>query len=182
MASEPGLMREGITRGILVCFFILAPTIFLFYQPRSKELQEDRRRLATLESELQNARQVATTRDDLRTVTDKLQRTLAFYEERLPSESDIPGLLEELQEIVTMANVRLDDIEMIKRRTISNYESIPFNLAVSGGYHAIGLAVNNIEKGRRFMGVNNIKIGSDGSSPHQALVEVSTFRFIAAKG
>jgi len=180
MAQQTNPMREGITRGVLACLLILGPTIFLYYKPESEKLNDAKVELAALESELQNARQVAQTRDDLRRVTESLQKTLAFYEERLPSESDIPGLLEELQDIVSTSRVKLENIDMQRRTTMSTYEIIPFGLTVSGGFHDIGRVVNNIERGKRFMGVNDISIkgGDGGSAPHEATFEVSTFRFI----
>jgi len=180
MAQQINPMREGLTRGVLACLLILGPTIFLYYKPESDKLQEAQVKLAGLESELQNARQVAQTRDDLRRVTASLQKTLTFYEERLPSESDIPGLLEELQEIVSESRVKLVNVDMQRRTTMATYEVIPFGLTVSGGYHDIGRVVNNIERGKRFMGVNDISIkgGDGGTAPHEATFEVSTFRFI----
>jgi type IV pilus assembly protein PilO len=182
MARAPNPTREGITRGVLFALLILAPVYFLFYGPTTEKLNAEKTQLAQLESELRNAQQVARTRDDLRRVTKKLQTVLEFYEERLPSEEAIPGLLEELQEIISGAEVRLGKIEMLQKQTLTNYERLPFRLAVSGGYHDIGRAVNSIERGKRFMGVDKITVDGSGTTEQNAVVEVSTFRFIEQRG
>jgi Tfp pilus assembly protein PilO len=182
MARAPNPAREGLTRGFLVALLILAPVYLLFYRPAKKELEADKAQLAQLENELRNAQQVARTRDDLRRVTRKLQTVLEFYEERLPSEEAIPGLLEELQEIISGAKVKLGRVEMLQKQTLSNYERLPFRLAIAGGYHDIGGAVNSIERGKRFMGVDKITVQGEGTTEQNATVEVSTFRFIEQRG
>jgi Tfp pilus assembly protein PilO len=182
MARAPNPAREGLTRGILLAFLILAPVYFLFYSPTTKKLETERNRLAQLENELRNAQQVARTLTDLRRVTRRLQTVLEFYEERLPSEEAIPGLLEELQEIISGSEIHLRQIEMLQKQTLTNYERLPFRLAIAGGYHDIGRAVNSIERGKRFMGVDKIAVKGDGKTEQNATVEVSTFRFIEQRG
>jgi Tfp pilus assembly protein PilO len=71
---------------------------------------------------------------------------------------------------------------MLQKQTLTNYERLPFRLAVSGGYHDIGRAVNSIERGKRFMGVDRITVDGSGTTEQNAVVEVSTFRFIEQRG
>jgi type IV pilus assembly protein PilO len=182
MARAASPTREGLTRGVLLALLILAPAYFLYYSPTTEKLAAEKTRLAQLENELRNAQQVARTRDDLRRVTRRLETVLEFYEERLPSEEAIPGLLEELQEIVSGSKVRLNQVEMLQKQTLTNYERLPFRLVLAGGYHDIGRAVNSLERGKRFMGVDDIAIRGDGTREHDATVEVSTFRFIELRG
>ena len=178
MARRTAPTREGVTRGFLFALLILGPIYFLIYSPQTKKLEREKRELAQIEGELRNAKQVARTRDDLKRVTERLQTVLQFYEERLPSEEAIPGLLEELQDIVTSSKVDLVKIEMLQKQTLTNYERLPFKLEISGGYHDIGRSVNNIERGRRYMGVDKIAIKGEGKTSQDAAIEVSTFRFI----
>ncbi|MCU0612189.1 MAG: type 4a pilus biogenesis protein PilO [Candidatus Eisenbacteria bacterium] len=180
MAKASSPVREGITRGVLFGILIFAPVYLLFYSPQQKNLVTKRARLAQVEGELRNARQVATTRDDLRRVTERLQKVLEFYEERLPSEEAIAGLLEELQSIITASGVTLERLEMMPKEPLSNYERLPFKIVVTGGYHDIGKAVNNIERGKRFMSVSRIGVEGEGIRPFTSELEVSTFRFLEA--
>ena len=174
-------LKEGITRGVLFGILIFAPVYLLFYSPQKKALVVKEAELARVEGELRNAQQVATTLDDLRRVTERLQAVLDFYEERLPSEEATAGLLEELQGIVTSSGVTLERLEMLPKEPLSNYERIPFNLEITGGYHDIGKAINNIERGKRFMSVAKINVTGEGLRPITAKLEVSTFRFLEAR-
>ena len=181
MAKATSPLREGITRGVLFGILIFAPVYLLYYSPQKKTLEVSRARLAQVEGELRNAQQVATTLDDLRRVTERLQMVLAFYEERLPSEEATAGLLEELQSIVTSSGVTLERLEMLPKEVVSNYERLPFKLVVTGGYHDIGKAINNVERGKRFMSVERIAVKGQGARPITSEVEVSTFSFLEAR-
>ncbi len=173
-------VREGITRGILFGILVFAPVYLFYYKDQKKALEEARVRLATVERDLRNAQQVARTLDDLRRLTQRLQGILAFYEERLPSEEATAGLLDELQTIVTASGVTLERLEMLQKEALSNYERLPFKLVIAGGYHDIGRAVNNLERGKRFMSVEKISIRGEGARPLTSELEVSTFRFLEA--
>ncbi|MBN1426721.1 type 4a pilus biogenesis protein PilO [Candidatus Fermentibacteria bacterium] len=180
MAKTASPMREGITKGVLFGALIFAPVYLLFYSPQKKTLETTRTRLNQVQGELRNAQQVATTREDLRRVTERLQAVLAFYEERLPSEEATAGLLEELQSIVTASGVTLERLSMLPKEARMSYERIPFRLEVTGGYHDIAKVINNIERGTRFMSVGKISVKGTGIRPISAELEVSTFRFLEA--
>lgn len=180
MAKQANPTREGVTRGVLFGVVLFALVYVLYYSPQKKILEQERARLSDVQGELRNAQQVARTLDDLRRVTERLQAVLAFYEERLPSEEATAGLLEELQNIVTASGVTLERLEMLPKETQSNYERLPFRLVVTGGYHDIGTAVNNIERGKRFMNVEKISVRGEGRRPVTSELEVSTFRFLEA--
>jgi len=182
MAGSGSPTREGITRGVLIAFFILMPVYFLIFSPQSKDLEAKTKELAQVESELRNAQQVARTRDDLRKVTKRLETILEFYEKRLPSEESIPGLLEELQDVVTKTKVQLQQIDMLQRQMLSGFEKLPFKLQIKGGYHDLGRLINSIEKGKRFMSVNRIAIEGEGTASQVGTFEVSTFRFVERRG
>jgi len=181
MAKGANPLREGITRGVLFGILIFAPVYLLYYSPQTKALEISRSRLAQVQGELRNARQVATTLEDLRRVTERLQMVLVFYEERLPSEEAAAGLLEELQSIVTASGVTLERLEMLPKEVVSSYERLPFKLVVTGGYHDIGKAINSIERGKRFMNVEKIAVKGEGVRPITSELEVSTFRFLEAR-
>lgn len=180
MAQTTNPLREGITKGILFGILVFAPVYFLYYSPQKKDLEAKRARLVQVQTELRNAQQIARTLDDLRRVTTKLQSVLAFYEERLPSEEATASLLDELQGIVTSSGVTLERLEMRPKETLSNYERLPFSLKITGGFHDIGRAVNNIERGKRFMSVEKLSIRGQGTRPITCELEVSTFRFLEA--
>ena len=182
MAGSGSPTREGITRGVLFAFIILVPIYFLVFSPQSKKIETKSQELAQVESELRNAQQVVRTRDDLRRVTKRLETILEFYEKRLPSEESIPGLLEELQDVVTKTKVRLRQIDMLQRQMHAGYEKLPFQLQITGGYHDLGKLINHIERGERFMSVDKISIVGKGTASQVGTFDVSTFRFVERRG
>jgi type IV pilus assembly protein PilO len=98
--------------------------------------------------------------DDLRAEVTSLQGRLVVLTEQLPPESEVSGLLRQIQNLVNQSGLVLKLWRPDKRRTHSSglYEEIPITLSLVGGYHNTATLFDRVGKLTRIVNVLNIKI------------------------
>lgn len=112
---------------------------------------------------------------------EELKQQINYYEAKLPTEKDIPQILQYLSQIANESGVKLLRIEKFKEvqeeKEQTLYVTVPLSLDVKGGYHSIGRFVNKIETAQRFMKVQDFEIKKDKKTPleHQANILLYTY-------
>jgi type IV pilus assembly protein PilO len=108
--------------------------------------------------------------DALKAEVKTLQQQLRDLTEQLPPESEVSGLLRQIQERVNQAGLVLKLWKPDKPREHSSglYKEIPVTLTLTGGYHSTASFFDRVSKLNRIVNILNIKMGgakmnNDGS-------------------
>ena len=111
---------------------------------------------------------------------DELKNDISFYEKKLPTEKDIPDLLEYLSTIAIESDVKLLEIE--KKQEIRQeemlYITVPFKLILKGGYHNIGSFVSKLENADRFMKIQELEVKEDKKNSFEHRGEMVVYTYI----
>ena len=101
---------------------------------------------------------------------DALRRQMADVEERfseilkqLPTDKEVPGLLEDISDIGRQAGLTIDSIALQPETRSQFYIELPINIQVTGTYHQMGEFVSGVAAIERIVTLHdyNIRTGSD---------------------
>jgi type IV pilus assembly protein PilO len=98
--------------------------------------------------------------DELKAEVKGLQERLSVLTKQLPSDTEVSGLLGEIQNLVSKSGLTLKLWRPGKKKTASNglYDEIPISLDLSGGYHDLALFFDRVSKLTRIVNMLDLKM------------------------
>lgn len=124
----------------------------------------------------------------------ELEKNVGFYREKidkyekmLPSEKDIPELLEDLSGIAKSSNVKIIGITPViakedKPKKGQIYKEVPIQISASSSYHELGIFLSKLENSDRFMKVADIEIKESTVSAARHDVELMVMTYVLLNG
>ena len=151
---------RAIAFGVLIVVLLIVYVV-QFQIPMRTKIEQLEKSLGELQAKIQVNDGKIKKLDDLRAEVTSLQGRLVVLTEQLPPESEVSGLLRQIQNLVNQSGLVLKLWRPDKRRTHSSglYEEIPITLSLVGGYHNTATLFDRVGKLTRIVNVLNIKIG-----------------------
>lgn len=91
------------------------------------------------------------------------------YSRALPGETEIPEFLEELSATARASRVKILSITPSEREGAENgngyYRELPVLVTAKSGYHQLGNFISDLEKGKRFVTIEDLRIRYNSRSP-----------------
>ncbi len=152
---------------IAIIVVLLIAYVLQFQIPMNTEIDQLRKSLAELQTKIQQNDTKIKKLDELRAEVKALQARLVVLTEQLPPESEVSGLLRQIQNLVNQSGLVLKLWRPDKRRTHQSglYEEIPITLALTGGYHNTAMLFDRVGKLKRIVNILNIKMGGAKVGP-----------------
>ncbi len=146
---------------IALIVLLLIGYIIQFQIPMNTEIKQLGKQVADLQNTIQSNDSKIKKLDDLKVEVKTLQQKLVVLTEQLPPESEVSGLLRQIQNLVNQSGLVLKLWRPEKRRLHASglYEEIPITLALSGGYHNTATFFDRVSKLTRIVNILNIKMG-----------------------
>jgi len=166
----------GIIVLMFFFLFIIKPLLAKFMR-----LSEEER---VLFARMKKARTLSTDKEKLLREVNEIEARINYYENRLPSDTDIPNVLEELIKLskkndITFISIEPQEIQkiLIDEQEGTSFLEIPISLSLKAGYHEFAKFINDAESSNRFMAVNNIKVTNDVNyiEKHNIKLTISAF-------
>lgn len=162
--------------------------IWQFLLPMNEQIEQLQKSLGDLQVRVQQNDEKIRNLDKLRTEVKALQKQLLELTEQLPPESEVSGLLRQIQERVNQSGLVLKLWKPDKARDHSSglYKEIPVTITLTGGYHNTAAFFDRVSKLSRIVNILNIKMGSaklgnDGSSVVEINATAMTFSALEKK-
>ena len=99
---------------------------------------------------------------------------------QLPSETEVPGLLEDISSLGVDSGLEFNSIELGTERTVEFYAELPIDIKVKGEYHSLGSFVSGIAALPRIVTLHNFVI-KPNSKESEGVLEMSivakTYRY-----
>lgn len=174
--------------GVLIAV-LLAGYIWQIVIPNNTKIEQLRKTVAGLDATIQTNENKIKKLDELKAEVKTLQQRLAVLTEQLPPESEVSGLLRQIQGLVNQSGLTLKlwkpDIKG-REHTSGLYKEIPITLTLTGGYHNTASLFDRISKLTRIVNVLNIKMGnaklrSDGAIDIEINCTAMTFAAVEKK-
>jgi type IV pilus assembly protein PilO len=141
--------------GVVVVLFIWQVHI-----PKTTEIRNLETEIAQQQAKIRENDAKIKKLDQLRAEVKSLQERLKILTEQLPPESEVSGLLRQIQGLVNKAGLSLKLWKPDKRRQHASgmYEEIPITLKLTGGYHNVALFFDSVSKLTRIVNMLNVKM------------------------
>jgi len=106
----------------------------------------------------------------------EMEKSLGALVAQLPSDTEVPGLLEDIDEKGTESNLNIDSIKLAKEKVGEFYVELPINILVRGGYHDLGAFVSGVAGMPRIVTLHDYDISTkDGRL--QMSIAGKTYRY-----
>jgi len=153
------------TKTRAIAFFaIIGVAVVLFiwqvHIPKTAEIRTLDADISTQKAKIQENDAKIKKLDQLKAEVTSLQERLKILTLQLPPESEVSGLLRQIQGLVNKAGLSLKLWKPDRRRTHSSgmYEEIPITLRLNGGYHNVALFFDSVSKLTRIVNMLNVKM------------------------
>jgi type IV pilus assembly protein PilO len=153
------------TKTRAIAFFaiiILAVVLFIWqvHIPKTNEIRSLEAEITQLQAKIRENDAKIKKLDQLRAEVRSLQERLKVLTEQLPPESEVSGLLRQIQGLVNKAGLSLKLWRPDRRRAHASgmYEEIPISLKLTGGYHNVAMFFDSVSKLTRIVNMLNVKM------------------------
>ena len=159
---------------------------FLYYSPKSKEIQQLKVKKQKLEQEIKRveatARNLKKHKTEMKETTEMFQMASQF----LPQQQEIPSLLTSISSKGTNSGLEVETFKPKPEISKEFYAEIPVEIQVRGPYHNVGVFLDEISKLSRIVSVSSINMGSPKKEAGEILLNTQfnlvTYRFIESSG
>ena len=154
----PTKTRTGAFAGLIIALVVLF--IWQVHIPKTTEIRKLEDEIKVQQAKIQENAAKIKQLDQLRAEVKSLQERLKVLTEQLPPESEVSGLLRQIQGLVNKAGLSLKLWKPDRRRPHASgmYEEIPISLKLTGGYHNVALFFDSVSKLTRIVNMLNVKM------------------------
>jgi len=174
---------------VVLIFFLIFGSCFLIFRPQSRAIRTYRSRAGSLEKKISTAKAKIARKSQLLAEIDDIKESLIQYEKKLPREKDIPVLLEELTDIVELADIEFVSIRPQRTSPIEElagkggegaYLRLPIEVKMHCGFHDLEKFLFRLEQTKRFVKVISFEIkGSCNEDPsrHEVRLIIEVYMY-----
>ncbi len=143
--------------GVLVVLFIWQVHI-----PKKTQIKQLEIDVAAIQTKIRENDEKIRKLDELKAEVKSLEQRLQLLTAQLPPETEVSGLLRQIQNLVSQSGLSLKLWRPDKRRAHPSglYEEIPINMDLTGGYNDVALFFDRVSKLTRIVNMLNLRMGS----------------------
>lgn len=158
---------------------ILAGTYFLVVKDKNLELEDEQRKELSLKDTFQKKAFEASNLEKYRQQIAEMEESFGALKKQLPSDTEVPGLLEDIDEKGVGSRLVIDNITLQPERPAEFYVELPIDIKVTGGYHEFGSFVSGVAGMPRIVTLHNftIKRKKDSGSALEMEIQAKTYRY-----
>ena len=147
---------------VIVWGLVLAIVIFLGYYFHLNDMLAEREVVERKEVELKQTYEAkafkAANLDVYRKQMEDMEKSFGALVEQLPSDTEVPGLLEDITHTGLGSGLEIDSIKLQPERNAEFYVELPIEIQVRGGYHDLGSFVSGVASLPRIVTLHDFDI------------------------
>jgi type IV pilus assembly protein PilO len=165
---------------LLVVILVFAGVYYFKISDLKLQLQTVESREATLRSTYQTKSFEAANLDAYRAQMVEMDNTFQSLLSRLPTDTEVPGLLEDIDNRGAESGLTIKEIKPEPERVAEYYIELPISIKVDGGYHDLGTFVSGIAGMPRIVTLHNYSINIKRDSAELSMeIAAKTYRYRA---
>ncbi|PFG09884.1 MULTISPECIES: type 4a pilus biogenesis protein PilO [unclassified Marinobacter] len=113
----------------------------------------------------------------------EMEETFGALVRQLPSETEVPGLLEDITNTALGSGLALQEVKLQPEQKRDFYSELPINIRVSGSYHKLAAFVSSVASLPRIVTLHDLTIKPTGADNDQLDMQVvaRTYRYRAGE-
>lgn len=159
-ANNPGDWPGPVKVISLILVFALAATggYFFYLTGKFEQLERVTRQEDNLRTEFERKARDSANLEILRRQQQEMQETFGALLRQLPTDTEVPGLLEDITKTGLDAGLKFSAIDLQSERQAEFYRELPISITVSGTYHGMGAFVSGVANLSRIVTLHDFSI------------------------
>ncbi len=117
--------------------------------------------------------------DAYRKQRDEMEATFGALLKQLPSDTEVPGLLEDITRTAIDNELVIESIDLQAERRTEYYVELPIDIVVEGDYHKIGSFVSGVANLSRIVTLHDFDVKPESSVNHLKMsIMAKTYRYL----
>jgi len=172
-------MTSGIRRVIFIILLLGISYLSYAYviRPGNRHLTEQRLILESKREKLTELEQASSAARDLGSQLEELERSIAFFESKLPQESEIDEVLKQVTVILRKEGLQSKMIRRLKRKECNGYIEQPLRIELNGNFNAYYSFLLALERLPRITKVRELELKKDQHEEGVATAEFTVSIF-----
>ncbi len=164
---------------VVVMIAVLAGGYFLIVSPELEALKQSEEREATLKKTFEKRAHQASNIEDYRAQNVELVKRFDSLLNQLPSDTEVPGLLEDITDVGVNGGLKINKIDLQKEATKEFFIELPMSIQLTGSYHNFGSFVSGVAALPRIVTLHDFKISiSTGKEKSLSMIiGAKTYRY-----
>ncbi|EXJ10331.1 MULTISPECIES: type IV pilus inner membrane component PilO [Nitrincola] len=162
------LLVFGVVIGLGIHFYVVDKEAIL-----EREIRQEPDLRAQFESKAFQVARLDTLRLQMADVEERFSEIL----KQLPTEKEVPGLLEDISDIGRNAGLNIELIALQPEVKEQFYIGLPINIQVSGTYHQMGEFVSGVSAIERIVTLHDYSIREVAGSNLTMTINAKTYRY-----
>ena len=163
---------------IVVFSLVLAGTYYFHVKDLGVELEQAKAQEVKLKSNFEQKAFQAANLEAYRIQMAEVEKLFNALLAQLPSDTEVPGLLEDITEIGHGASLNISSITLQPERSAEFYVELPIKIVAEGGYHDVGAFVSGVAGLPRIVTLHDYSLSAKGSGGLLALeIQAKTYRY-----
>ena len=165
---------------LVILFGLVLLLGYLFYLTDKQGVVDTRaKEEVTLKKEYESKRFQAANLEAYRTQRDEMEATFGTLLRQLPSDTEVPGLIEDITRTAIDNDLAIESIALQAERQSEFYIELPINITVEGDYHKIGSFVSGVSNLSRIVTLHDFDIKPvKGPSQLKMSIVARTYRYV----
>lgn len=168
---------------IFVCMLVLAAVFgvsyYFFVNDLKLTMETEVAREASLKTNFERKAHESVNLAAYRKQMTEMEASFGALLQQLPSDTEVPGLLEDIDEKGSESGLSISSIQLQKEKKAEFYVELPIKITVQGGYHDLGGFVSGIAGMPRIVTLHDYDIKSDDRGVLEMVITAKTYRYKA---
>ncbi|TVZ40571.1 type IV pilus assembly protein PilO [Alteromonadaceae bacterium 2753L.S.0a.02] len=163
---------------------IIVAGYFFMVKEKNRELEVVKQKEVTLKQSFEQKAYEAANLDRYRAQMKEMEESFGALVSRLPTDTEVPGLLEDIDDKGVESRLSIDSIALQDEVSTEFHIELPIKIKVSGGYHEFGAFVSGIAGMPRIVTLHDFQIvksnpgkGAASNSPLNMDIIAKTYRY-----
>lgn len=167
---------------IFVCALLVIVVFALTYYLKIKDLNTSLDRVvaeeATLRTNFQQKSFQAANLQEYKDQMVKMEESFGALLSRLPSDTEVPGLLEDIDARGSESGLDINSIKLEAEQQSEFYIELPISIDVEGSYHDMGTFVSGVAGMPRIVTLHDFSIDKDAEGGALSMqIQAKTYRY-----
>ncbi|MEZ5561005.1 MAG: type 4a pilus biogenesis protein PilO [Pseudomonadales bacterium] len=164
---------------VLLFALVLGGGYYAYLTDKQSTLQRAQAKELDLRQDYEKKSFQAANLDAYRAQKEEMERMFGALLRQLPSDTEVPGLLEDITRTALDQELTIESIDLQPERKTEFYVELPIDIVVEGSFHKIGAFVSGVANLSRIVTLHDFKIEPQGSPDVLKMsIVAKTYRYL----
>lgn len=164
---------------LVVFLLVLGGGYYYYLTDKQTILEQAESKELSLKNDYEKKSSQAANLEAYRDQKIQMENTFGALVKQLPSDTEVPGLLEDITRTAIDNDLTIESIDLGAERVTEFYAELPIDITVEGDYHKIGSFVSGVANLSRIVTLHDFNISPAGSVQNLKMnIRAKTYRYL----